>query len=124
MITDEDLIICPGCYQEQKITVSPSVNVTTDQDLRRMVISGDIFLFTCEKCGYTEFAGYPFVYEDKETNGGFLINFKPECLDHKVSIDGGAAILLASDEAASTGLRSVLFAADTLIHTDYMRLTT
>ena len=91
MITDEDVIICPECDHEQKITICPSVNVTTDPEMREKVLSGELFLFTCEKCGYTGFAGYPFVYEDKETQGGFLIYLEPDCPDREVGIDGDMA---------------------------------
>lgn len=91
MITDEDAIICPECGNEQNITICPSVNVTTDPEMREKVISGELFLFTCEKCGYTGFAGYPFVYEDKETNGGFLIYLEPDCPDREVGIEGDMA---------------------------------
>ena len=73
MITDEDVLVCPDCGLEQKITICPSVNVTIDPEMREKVLSGEIFQFTCDKCGCTGYAGYPFVYEDKETDGGFLI---------------------------------------------------
>lgn len=91
MITDEDVVICPDCDHEQKITICPSVNVTTEPEMREKVLSGELFLFTCEKCGYTGFAGYPFVYEDKETQGGFLIYLEPDCPDREVGIDGDMA---------------------------------
>lgn len=91
MITDEDSILCPECGLEQKITICPSANVTTDPEMREKVLSGEIFLFTCEGCGYTGFAGYPFVYEDKDTNDGFLIYLEPECEDREVGIDGDIA---------------------------------
>ena len=87
----EDSIICPECGHEQELHVIPSVNVTLDPDMKDKVLSGDIFLFTCEKCGFTGFAGYPFIYEDKETNGGFLIYLEPECEDREVGIDGDVA---------------------------------
>lgn len=91
MITDEDSILCPECSSEQKITICPSANVTTDPEMREKVLSGEIFLFTCAECGYTGFAGYPFVYEDKDTNGGFLIYLEPECEGREVGIDGDIA---------------------------------
>jgi len=87
----EDSIICPECGHEQEIHVIPSVNVTTDPDMKEKVLSGEIFLFTCEKCGFSGFAGFPFIYEDKETNGGFLIYLEPDCEDRVVGIDGDIA---------------------------------
>ncbi|HJJ46745.1 MAG TPA: CpXC domain-containing protein [Methanocorpusculum sp.] len=87
----EDSIICPECGHEQELHIIPSVNVTLDPDMREMVLSGDIFLFTCEKCGFSGFAGYPFIYEDKERNGGFLIYMEPECEEREVGIDGDVA---------------------------------
>lgn len=91
MITDEDVVVCPVCENEQTITICPSVNVTTDPEMREKVITGELFEFTCDKCGFAGYAGYPFVYEDKETNGGFLIYLEPECEDREVGIEGDIA---------------------------------
>ena len=68
-----DAIICPNCNHEQELHVTPTVNVTVDPDMKEKVLSGELFLFTCENCGFSGYAGFPFIYEDKETNGGFLI---------------------------------------------------
>ncbi len=91
MITDEDVVVCPVCEHEQTITICPSVNVTTDPEMREKVLSGELFEFTCDKCGFAGYAGYPFVYEDKETNGGFLIYLEPDCEDREVGIEGDIA---------------------------------
>lgn len=91
MITDEDIVVCPECEHEQTITICPSVNVTTDPEMREKVLTGDLFLFTCDNCGFSGFAGYPFIYEDKETNGGFLIYLEPDCEDREVGIEGDIA---------------------------------
>ena len=91
MITDEDVVVCPICEHEQPITICPSVNVTTDPEMREKVLSGELFEFTCDKCGFAGYAGYPFVYEDKETNGGFLIYLEPDCEDREVGIEGDIA---------------------------------
>ena len=48
-----------------------------------------LFEFTCDKCGFAGYAGYPFVYEDKETNGGFLIYLEPDCEDREVGSRSG-----------------------------------
>ncbi|HJJ27407.1 MAG TPA: CpXC domain-containing protein [Methanocorpusculum sp.] len=87
----EDSVVCPVCGHEQELRIIPSVNATLDPDMREKVLSGEIFLFTCEKCGFKGFAGYPFIYEDKETNGGFLIYLEPDCEDRVVGIDGDVA---------------------------------
>lgn len=87
----EDSIVCPECGHEQELTVTPSVNVTVDPEMREKVMSGDLFLFTCEKCGFSGFAGFPFIYEDKETNGGFLLYLEPDCQDRSVGIEGDVA---------------------------------
>ncbi|HJJ39539.1 MAG TPA: CpXC domain-containing protein [Methanocorpusculum sp.] len=87
----EDSVICPVCGHEQELRIIPSVNATLDPDMREKVLSGEIFLFTCEKCGFKGFAGYPFIYEDKEINGGFLIYLEPDCEDREVGIDGDVA---------------------------------
>ncbi|HJJ48126.1 MAG TPA: CpXC domain-containing protein [Methanocorpusculum sp.] len=87
----EDSVICPICGHEQEITVTPTVNVTSDPEMREKVISDEIFLFTCDKCGFRGFAGFPMVYEDKETNGGFLLYLEPDCEDREVGIEGDIA---------------------------------
>lgn len=87
----EDAIICPNCNHEQELHVTPTVNVTLDPDMKEKVLSGEIFLFTCENCGFSGFAGFPFIYEDKETNGGFLIYMEPGCEDREVGVDGDVA---------------------------------
>ncbi len=86
-----DVIQCPECGHEQEISIIASVNVTVDPDMREKVLSGDIFLFVCEQCGFSGFAGFPFIYEDKETAGGFLIYLEPECEDREVGVDGDVA---------------------------------
>lgn len=91
MITDEDVVVCPVCGHEQTITICPSVNVTTDPEMREKVLTGELFEFTCDECGFSGYAGYPFVYEDKETNGGFLIYLEPDCEDREVGIEGDIA---------------------------------
>ena len=87
----EDAIICPNCNHEQELHVTPTVNVTLDPDMKEKVLSGEIFLFTCENCGFSGFAGFPFIYEDKETYGGFLIYMEPGCEDREVGVDGDIA---------------------------------
>ncbi|HJJ42316.1 MAG TPA: CpXC domain-containing protein [Methanocorpusculum sp.] len=85
--SEDDVIVCPKCGAEQMIHVVPSVNVTRDPDMREKVISGDLFMFTCDKCGFCGYAGFPFIYEDKETAGGFLIYMEPDCEDRAVGIE-------------------------------------
>jgi len=87
----EDAIICPNCNHEQELHVTPTVNVTVDPDMKEKVLSGELFLFTCENCGFSGYAGFPFIYEDKETNGGFLIYMEPGCEDREVGVDGDVA---------------------------------
>jgi hypothetical protein len=87
----EDAIICPNCNHEQELHVTPTVNVTLDPDMKEKVLSGEIFLFTCENCGFSGFAGFPFIYEDKETYGGFLTYMEPGCEDREVGVDGDIA---------------------------------
>ena len=87
----EDSVICPECGHEQELHIIPTVNVTLDPEMREKVLSGEIFLFTCEKCGFSGFAGYPFIYEDKETAGGFLIYLEPDCEEREVGVDGDVA---------------------------------
>lgn len=86
-MTEDDSVICPECGHEQDIKICPAVNVTTDPDMRAKVLSGELFLFKCDKCGFEGLAGFPFIYEDKQTNGGFLIYMEPGCEDRVVGIE-------------------------------------
>lgn len=61
MITDEDVVVCPVCGHEQTITICPSVNVTTDPEMREKVLTGELFEFSCDECSFAGYAGYPFV---------------------------------------------------------------
>lgn len=87
----EDSVVCPVCGHEQEFRVTPTVNVTTDPEMREKVLNGDIFRFTCEECKFSGLVGFPFIYEDKETNGGFLIYMEPDCEDDEVGVDGDVA---------------------------------
>lgn len=88
--TDE-VIFCPRCRHEQELHVVPTVNVTVDPDMRKNVLSGDIFKFTCSECGFVGLIAYPFLYEDKETKGGFLIYLEPDCSERSVNVYGDIA---------------------------------
>lgn len=84
---EDDFVICPECGHEQPVKIITSVNVTTDPDMREKVMSGEIFKFGCEECGFEGYAGFEFIYEDKQTNGGFLVYLEPDCEDRVVGIE-------------------------------------
>lgn len=88
MMLEEDVIVCPECGKEQTIKICPVANVTENPELREQVLSGELFRFTCVECGHTGFAGYPFVYQDDVTAGGFFLYLEPGCTDRAVGIEG------------------------------------
>lgn len=69
-------ISCPKCKEKQNFKVWQSVNVTEDAKLRDIIFSGEIFTFTCEKCGTKTFIAYPMIYHDLAKK--FFIYFNPE----------------------------------------------
>ena len=122
----EDAVICPVCNHEQELHVIPTVNVTLDPDMKEKVLSGEIFLFTCENCGFSGFAGFPFIYEDKETYGGFLIYMEPGCEEREVGVDGDIAdqVLLQNGpvSSGSSFLSSFLVAIQLALCSDNLSL--
>ncbi|MDR0439087.1 MAG: CpXC domain-containing protein [Methanocalculaceae archaeon] len=87
MIIDEDIIICSECEHKQMTVVCQSVNVTIDQKTCEMIFSGELFLFVHERCHYTLFAGYLIVYDDKKTQGRFLICLELIRPDRREDVD-------------------------------------
>ncbi|MDO4860464.1 MAG: CpXC domain-containing protein [Bacillota bacterium] len=57
---------CPKCGHEQKVTVWDSIEVADSPEAKEKIISGDLFLFTCEECGNATPMIHTSLYHDKE----------------------------------------------------------
>jgi hypothetical protein len=59
-----ETIACPKCKKPQEITVWSSINVTTDQNLKRDVLNGSIRYFQCQSCGHSITVESDLLYHD------------------------------------------------------------
>lgn len=57
---------CPSCKKTWQQTVYSTVNVTLDPELKKRVLSGDIFKFKCPHCGHLGHGQYDCLYHDMQ----------------------------------------------------------
>ena len=57
---------CTKCGEKFDIDTYETVNVTTDPELKKRVLSKDIFKMNCPKCGELHRVNYPIIYADEE----------------------------------------------------------
>lgn len=71
---------CPKCGNVFEFEVHESVNVDIDPDMKAKVLSAEIFLPQCPKCGERELVLYPMLYHDMTHK--FMIQFtSPDGID-------------------------------------------
>ena len=69
---------CPKCGHKGEFKMYNSVNVTLNPKLKDRVLNGDIFDWTCPKCGESLSVRYNLLYHDMENK--FQIYYSPtEC---------------------------------------------
>lgn len=69
---------CPECGHKGEFKMYNSVNVTLDPKLKDRVLNGDIFDWTCPKCGESLSVRYNLLYHDMDNK--FQIYYSPtEC---------------------------------------------
>lgn len=73
---DSISVDCPQCGCSQEATVSRTVNVTNDPELKEQLINGHVNLFTCGKCGMKGFLPVPLLYHDMALK--FCVQYYPE----------------------------------------------
>lgn len=78
-------VTCENCGENLKITMINCVNVTLNPELRKMVLSGDLFCFHCDRCQKKIHVLYPFLYHDM--NNDFMIYFCPDKVNEKFRTD-------------------------------------
>ena len=52
----------------QKVKVWDSINVNLDPEQKENIMSGKLFQFTCDECGFTTRVQYPCLYHDMDKN--------------------------------------------------------
>lgn len=59
-------VTCPECNKTQKVKVWDSINVNLDPEQKENIMSGKLFEFTCDECGFTTRVQYPCLYHDMD----------------------------------------------------------
>ncbi len=68
--------ICPNCKKEFPFEVWNSVNAQLNPEMRKKILDGSIFNFTCPHCKFSAHTEYPILYDDMENH--FMIYFCAE----------------------------------------------
>ncbi|WP_312095591.1 CpXC domain-containing protein [Aminipila sp.] len=63
-ITNE--VLCPECGNKQNFVLWQNIIADLDPQLKEKVLNGELFVFTCEKCGKRFPITYPCLYHDME----------------------------------------------------------
>lgn len=61
-------VTCPKCNKTQKVKVWDSINVNLDTEQKENIMSGKLFKFICDECGFTTRVEYPCLYHDMDKN--------------------------------------------------------
>ncbi len=67
---------CPNCKKQFPFEVWNCVNVQLNPEMRKKVLDGSIFNFTCPHCKFSARTEYPILYDDMENH--FMIYFCSE----------------------------------------------
>lgn len=59
-------VTCPDCGNKQNFVIWQNIIADLDPKLKEKVLNGELFLFTCEKCGKKFPITYPCLYHDME----------------------------------------------------------
>jgi hypothetical protein len=66
-------VSCPACQHPQRFTIWRSLNVDLNPAERERVLNGDIWRFTCEKCGHSASVRYDLLYHDMSRSAMFWL---------------------------------------------------
>ena len=61
-------VTCPKSNKIQKVKVWDSINVNLDAEQKENIMSGKLFQFICDECGFTTRVEYPCLYHDMDKN--------------------------------------------------------
>jgi hypothetical protein len=63
-----ETVACPMCGNKEKITIWDSLNSELSPDAKQKLLDGELFRFTCSKCGNSTGVFYPCLYHDMTHN--------------------------------------------------------
>ena len=69
----EETIKCPKCGKESKFVMWSSINTVLDPEMKKKVLTGEIFKFKCNKCGCEARINYSSLYHQMEDSIMFRI---------------------------------------------------
>jgi hypothetical protein len=58
--------VCPKCNRSSNFTIWQSVNVTLNPDLKDKLLTGELLLFICPFCKFSQKVGYSILYHDQK----------------------------------------------------------
>ena len=64
-------VLCNNCSGQSSTEIYQYVNACTQPELKEKILSGELFLWTCPKCGAKKLLTYPLLYRD--TNQKIII---------------------------------------------------
>lgn len=85
----KEMYRCLTCGEEFEADVYDSINVTLDPELKEKVISGNLFMIECPKCGKKEFIQYPTCYHDMDNKFMVYLNGLGQLMDLKEEMNEG-----------------------------------
>lgn len=69
-------LYCPKCKKENRFTIWESLNGDLNPQAKEALLTGDLFKFTCESCGYSANVDFPMLYHDMVNQA--MIYYVPE----------------------------------------------
>jgi len=56
--------VCPECGKENEVELWCSINPEEQPELKKKLLDGSLFTFTCTHCGHKSLLGYDLIYHD------------------------------------------------------------
>ena len=75
----EETIKCPKCGKESKFVMWSSINTVLNPEIKKKVLTGEIFKFKCNKCGCEARINYSSLYHQMEDR--IMIYYMPEIFE-------------------------------------------
>ena len=72
----KEILKCPKCGKENSFRIWDSVNTTENPEMKRQLITGEMFRMVCEECGAVTNVNYRLLYHD--TDRHFMIQYVPD----------------------------------------------
>lgn len=62
----ESSVTCSSCGQKHTVAIYPSINVSSNPELKEKVVDGEVFVTECPHCGHRDLLKYNMLYHDPE----------------------------------------------------------